>query len=118
MDLSFIEKANFGQQMKEAGYKGPAISAALHIEKTVISPMLSAAERITVYLVEAICPAPALGFPRWLALADVLEARGGDCEVLTLVDASGKRPQTPALRPCWGIWSIRRWLSRRRMRKR
>ncbi len=71
-DLTFIEKANFARQMNEAGYKRKVICAALHMDKTLISRLLSVAERIPVELIEAIGSAPAIGRDRWLALAEIV----------------------------------------------
>jgi ParB family chromosome partitioning protein len=90
VDLSFIEKANFARQMKEAGYTGPAISAALHVDKTQISRMLSVAERIPLPLIEAIGPAPSVGRPRWIALALAMKAQDVDLEtVFDMITVSG-----------------------------
>lgn len=76
-DLTFIEKVNFARQMQDAGYDRKAICAALHIDKTLISRMLTIADRVPVELIEAIGPAPAIGRDRWAALAKRLEGRAG-----------------------------------------
>ncbi|PCH98346.1 MAG: hypothetical protein COB84_02300 [Rhodobacteraceae bacterium] len=47
-DLSFVEKANFARQMRDADYDRKAICATLFIDKTVISRMLSIVDRIPV----------------------------------------------------------------------
>lgn len=72
-DLSFIEKCNFARQMVVAGYKRQIICDALSIDKTLISRMLSVAERIPLDVIEAIGAAPGIGRDRWLALAHHLE---------------------------------------------
>ena len=69
-DLTFIEKANFARQMREAGYDRKAMCDALAMDKTLISRMLSVADRVPVRLIEAIGSAPNIGRDRWLALAD------------------------------------------------
>ncbi len=82
-DLTFIEKANFARQMHQAGYDRKVICAALHMDKTLISRMLSVADRIPVDLIEAIGSAPSIGRDRWLALAEIVNgdalalAKGG-----------------------------------------
>jgi len=45
-DLSFIEKVNFARQMQDMGYDRKVICATLHVDKTLIYPMLSVSERI------------------------------------------------------------------------
>ena len=74
-DLTFIEKANFARQMQEAGYDRKVICDALHMDKTLISRMLSVAERVPMSLIEAIGSAPSIGRDRWLKLADALKGR-------------------------------------------
>ena len=69
-DLTFIEKANFARQMRDAGYERKVICDALHMDKTLISRMLSVADKIPVKLIEAIGSAPGIGRDRWLAMAD------------------------------------------------
>ena len=75
-DLSFIEKANFARQMREEGFERKIICDALHIDKTVISRMLSVADTVPQVLIEAIGPAPSAGRDRWRKLADQLTAGG------------------------------------------
>jgi len=74
-NLSFIEKANFARQMRDAGYDRKVICDALHMDKTLISRMLSVTDRISVELIEAIGAAPAVGRDRWLKLADKINSR-------------------------------------------
>lgn len=75
-DLSFIEKANFARQMRDEGFERKIICDALHIDKTVISRMLSVADTVPQVLIEAIGPAPSAGRDRWRKLADQLTAGG------------------------------------------
>lgn len=72
-DLSFIEKANFARQMATAGYDRKIIGDTLTMDKTLISRLLSVAERIDPELIHAIGAAPSVGRDRWLALADALD---------------------------------------------
>lgn len=73
-DLSFIEKVNFARQMRDAGYERKVICDALDIDKTLVSRMLSVADRTAIELIEAIGSAPSIGRDRWIALADLVEA--------------------------------------------
>jgi ParB family chromosome partitioning protein len=79
-DLSFIEKANFARQMRDANYDRHAMCAALHIDKTVISRMFSIVERVPVEVIEAIGAAPNVGRDRWIKMADAYETVGYDPE--------------------------------------
>ncbi|MFD1343982.1 plasmid partitioning protein RepB [Litorisediminicola beolgyonensis] len=72
-DLSFIEKANFARQMKDAGYERKIICDALSTDKTLISRLLNVADALPVGLIEIIGSAPSVGRDRWLELADLLQ---------------------------------------------
>ena len=74
-DLSFIERANFARQMRDAGYERKVICDALNVDKTVISRMLSIVDSIPLPLIEAIGAAPTIGRDRWSKLADQLNGR-------------------------------------------
>lgn len=71
-DLSFIEKANFARQLRDAGYDRKIICDALHVDKTVISRMLAVVDAIPLDLIETIGAAPSVGRDRWLKLAGLL----------------------------------------------
>ncbi|GHA59034.1 plasmid partitioning protein RepB [Amylibacter ulvae] len=89
-DLSFIEKANFARQMQDGGYARKTMCDALHIDKTVISRMLSIVERLPVEVIERIGAAPNVGRDRWLALANAFEAREYDAnEAISVINFSG-----------------------------
>lgn len=81
-DLSFIEKANFAQQLVAAGYSRKIACDALSIDKTVISRMLSVTEQIPAELIAAIGAAPAIGRDRWSALAALVAASDDDVDTL------------------------------------
>ena len=82
--LSFIEKANFVAQMRDAGYERAAICDALAIDKTVVSRMLQIVDRVGTDLITTIGAAPAVGRDRWSALASKLE--GGEVDTFTMID--------------------------------
>ena len=71
-DLSFIERVNFARQMRDMGYERKVICDALHVDKTLISRMLSVADRIPEGLIAAVGAAPSVGRDRWMKLADLL----------------------------------------------
>lgn len=71
-DLSFIEKANFARQMRDLDYDRHVICATLHVDKTVISRMLSVADALNPNLIEAIGAAPSVGRDRWLSLSRLI----------------------------------------------
>jgi ParB family chromosome partitioning protein len=73
-DLTFIEKANFARQMRDAHYERKLICAALHIDKTVISRMLNVADTLGGDVIRAIGPAPSVGRDRWLRLVALVES--------------------------------------------
>jgi ParB family transcriptional regulator, chromosome partitioning protein len=72
-DLSFIEKALFAARLEEAGYSRETIMAALSVDKTGLSRLISSAVKIPQDIIEAIGPAPAAGRDRWIDLAARLE---------------------------------------------
>ena len=75
-DLSFIEKANFAQQMTTAGYDRKAICEALNVDKTVISRMLGILDALPLDLIRAIGAAPTAGRDRWLELSGMWKGAG------------------------------------------
>lgn len=91
-DLSFIEKANFARQMQNGDYPRTAMCDALHIDKTVISRMLSVVERIPVEVIEAIGAASNVGRDRWVALADAYAASKFDAgEAVAMIHLLGDK---------------------------
>lgn len=92
-DLSFVEKANFARQMRDAGYERKTICDALHMDKTLISRMLSVTDRVPVELIEAIGAAPSVGRDRWLQLAEKLAGtkRPADLVAAAVGDTSDAR---------------------------
>lgn len=77
-DLSFIERALFAHRLEGRGIDREAIMAALDVDKTEVSKLISVARAISSDLVEAIGPAPKAGRPRWLALVE--RSRGARVE--------------------------------------
>jgi len=101
-DLTFIEKTSFADHMRAAGYDRAAICEALSVDKTVVSRMLSLADRLPRPLIEAIGAAHGVGRPRWLELADLLEraeARGLTTVADLVADLAVAFARTPARTP-------------------
>jgi ParB family chromosome partitioning protein len=91
-DLSFIERVNFARQMRDMGYDRKVICDALHVDKTLISRMISVADRIAPDVIETIGAAPSVGRDRWLKLADLLAAKpDSDVAALAQGDTSDDR---------------------------
>jgi ParB family chromosome partitioning protein len=74
-DLSFIERAVFARHLEERGFDRSTIIAALSVDKAEAARFLSVAHAVPAELVLAIGPAPKAGRPRWLALAQLLNAK-------------------------------------------
>ena len=68
-DLSFIERARFAQSLVDRDYRRDVVMAALGVDKTTVSRMLSITMRIPSAVIDAIGPAPNTGRDRWIELA-------------------------------------------------
>ena len=75
-DLSFIERALFAARLEGVGYDRETIMAALSVDKTTLSRLISTASRVPNSLIGAIGPAPRTGRDRWIELAARLEVVG------------------------------------------
>lgn len=75
-DLSFIERALYAAELEANGYTRDIIMAALSIDKTGLSKLISAAKSVPAEIIRAIGPAPKAGRDRWLQFASRLEAKG------------------------------------------
>ncbi|MEE7441092.1 plasmid partitioning protein RepB [Methylobacterium oryzae] len=69
-DLSYIERAHFAGNMVQAGVARDVIAKAMGTQATHLSSLLAVAEAIPPEVLSTIGPAPAVGRPRWLTLAD------------------------------------------------
>jgi ParB family transcriptional regulator, chromosome partitioning protein len=77
-DLSFIERATFASCLEERGFGRETIMAALAVDKTELSRLISVSRTISPLVVSAIGPAPAAGRRRWMELAERIKGRGAD----------------------------------------
>ncbi|WP_082546879.1 plasmid partitioning protein RepB [Rhizobium sp. Root483D2] len=73
LDLSFIERALFAYRMQQHGFDREMIAKALATDKPEISRLLQVAQTVDPEIILAVGPAPKVGRPRWLALADKLK---------------------------------------------
>jgi ParB family transcriptional regulator, chromosome partitioning protein len=74
-DLSYIERARFARSLEQLGYGRDIIMSALAVDKAALSHMISIATRVPDTVIDAIGPAPGVGRPRWIELADLIERR-------------------------------------------
>ncbi len=75
-DLTFIEKALFAARLEQGGFTREVIMAALTVDKTGLSRLISAAVKVPHDLIEAIGSAPSIGRDRWIELSSRLECAG------------------------------------------
>jgi len=76
-DLSFIERALYAAKLEQAGFGRETIMAALNIDKTGLSRLISVAVKIPREIVAHIGPAPKIGRDRWTDLAAKLDNPNG-----------------------------------------
>lgn len=69
-DLSFIERALFAAKLEQRQFDRDTITSALSVDKPELSRLLSVINAIDTHIIMAIGPAPKIGRPRWLALAE------------------------------------------------
>ena len=75
LDLSFIERAYFAAAIEDRGFDRSVIMAALSVEKTQLSRLISIGRGVPHEVVVLVGPAPKTGRPRWEALATLLAER-------------------------------------------
>jgi ParB family chromosome partitioning protein len=85
-DLSFIERATFAATLEDRSFSRETIIAALNVDKTELSRLISVSRAIPRKIVEAIGPAPKAGRRRWMELADRLGARGAEKTAAPILD--------------------------------
>ncbi|WP_188394103.1 plasmid partitioning protein RepB [Mesorhizobium sp. SARCC-RB16n] len=82
-DLSFIEKAVFASNLERNSYDRDVIMAALSVDKTVVSKMISVTKDIPEEIIKAVGSAKNSGRDRWYDLAKKI--RGGGVSVRELI---------------------------------
>jgi ParB family chromosome partitioning protein len=73
-DLSFIERAFFAQALIERGFERGVVQEALSLHKAEMTRYLQVAEAVPLRIAGAIGPAPKIGRPRWMAMAELLKS--------------------------------------------
>ncbi len=73
-DLSYIERAHFARNMVQAGVTREVIAKAMGLQATHLSSLLTVADAIPASVLATIGPAPRIGRPNWLTLADRIKA--------------------------------------------
>lgn len=74
LDLSFIERAVFAAKLDAEGFDRDVVCSALGIDKPEVSRLLTVANSVSREIINAIGPAPKVGRPRWLKLAETLKS--------------------------------------------
>ncbi|MBN9245507.1 MAG: plasmid partitioning protein RepB [Mesorhizobium sp.] len=72
-DLSFIERAFFAQALMERGFERAVVQEALSLHKAEMTRFLQVADAVPRRVADAIGPAPKIGRPRWMAMAELLK---------------------------------------------
>ena len=85
-DLSFIEKASFAAQLKEAGYDRETIAAALSIDQPMVTRMLKVGTAFPLPFLRQIGSAPKIGRDRWMTLADTLKDKAAASRASTYMN--------------------------------
>jgi len=75
LELSYIERAMFAVTIEDRGFERDVIMAALSVEKTQLSRLISIGRAIPSQVVQLIGPAPKAGRPRWALLAEKLTSQ-------------------------------------------
>jgi ParB family chromosome partitioning protein len=91
VDLSYIERALFARRLEDLKYRREIIMAALGIDKAAVSKMISVTSRIPATVIEAIGPAPSIGRPRWIELADQFERQLTSRQLTALLENDALR---------------------------
>jgi ParB family transcriptional regulator, chromosome partitioning protein len=84
-DLTHIERGLFAVSLEDRGFQRPVIMAALGIEKTQLSRLISLTRSLPRSLIEAIGPAPRAGRPRWIGLLEKYSASKRKADLNTLL---------------------------------
>lgn len=72
-DLSYIERAHFAWNMVRSGIAREVVRRAMSADEARVSNYLSVAEHVPARVLDAIGPAPKVGRPKWVTLADRLK---------------------------------------------
>ncbi len=88
-DLTFIEKALYAFNLEKNGFGREVIMAALAVDKTVCSRLISATSNIPRKIIDAIGSAPKVGRDRWAELATLIKAQSSMKDIDALIVSEG-----------------------------
>lgn len=74
-NLSFIEKALFGLEIRKQGFAHDVIMSALNVSSSMAYRCLKIAEQITPELIYKIGPAPSIGRRPWTDLSEIIQGK-------------------------------------------
>ncbi len=95
-DLSFLERATFAGELEMRGFDRETIMAALSVDKTTVSKMLSVVNRIPKSVIAAIGPALSIGRDRWHELSTRFDDAESEADALAFLArerVQGKSPE-------------------------
>lgn len=84
-DLSFIEKALFARRLMELGHPKDVVQAALTVDSTLLSRLLSVSQKIDEIIIEFIGSAKSIGRDRWEAFKKLVVLPTNKKKVLDLI---------------------------------
>lgn len=73
-NLSFVERALFAKALVDRGFGRDVAMAVVSVDKTEMSRLMQLAEVLPLDVAQAIGPAPKIGRPRWMELAEHLNS--------------------------------------------
>lgn len=94
-DLSFLERATFAGELESRGFDRETIMAALSIDKTTVSKMLSVVNRIPKAVRLGIGPALAIGRDRWHELATRFDEASNEDKAIEFLGRERIRIRSP-----------------------
>ncbi len=84
-NLSFIEKASFAKRLTDLGHPKDVIQAALTVDATLLSRLLSVSQKIEVDIIEFIGPAKSIGRDRWETFKKLVILQANKKKALELI---------------------------------
>ena len=84
-NLSFIERARFAKKLVELAYNKDTVKAALAIDDTLLSRMLSVAELVPDVVLEAVGAAKGVGRDRWEELKKIVQTPANAEKALSFI---------------------------------
>ncbi|NHN93520.1 plasmid partitioning protein RepB [Acetobacter sicerae] len=89
-DLSFLERALFATKLEAQGYGRDVAMAALGVDKTELSRLISVARALSDEIVAFLGRCSTIGRKRWLEFADALKSPGGQKRCIKFVQETSE----------------------------